>query len=74
VIVTDVSMPGMGGDELMRRAHELRPTLPVIVIGGGHGYDETRFLEAGPSATCSSLSGPKSWSPSSRGLSAASRN
>jgi len=37
----------MDGDEFMRRAHEMNPSLPVIVISGGYGYDENRFLDAG---------------------------
>jgi DNA-binding NtrC family response regulator len=32
VLLTDLKMPGMDGLELMRRAHEIDPTLPVIVI------------------------------------------
>jgi two-component system, LuxR family, response regulator FixJ len=35
-IVTDVRMPGMTGMELIHRLHELKVTLPVIVITG-HG-------------------------------------
>jgi DNA-binding NtrC family response regulator len=32
LLLTDVKMPGMDGLELMRRAHDLDPTLPVIVV------------------------------------------
>jgi DNA-binding NtrC family response regulator len=32
VLLTDLKMPGIDGMELMRRAHELDPALPVIVI------------------------------------------
>jgi len=32
VVLTDLKMPGIDGMELMRRAHELDPTLPIIVI------------------------------------------
>jgi DNA-binding NtrC family response regulator len=32
VLLTDLKMPGMEGLELMRRAHQLDPDLPVIVI------------------------------------------
>ena len=35
-IVTDVRMPGMTGMELIHRLHELKVTLPIIVITG-HG-------------------------------------
>jgi DNA-binding NtrC family response regulator len=34
VMLTDLKMPGMDGMELLRRAHDLDPTLPVIVITG----------------------------------------
>src|SRR5437870_248602 len=32
VLLTDLKMPGLDGMELMRRAHEIDPTLPVIMI------------------------------------------
>ena len=32
VLLTDLKMPNMDGMELMRRAHEVDPTLPVIMI------------------------------------------
>jgi len=32
VVLTDLKMPGIDGMELMRRAHELDPTLPIIMI------------------------------------------
>ena len=47
VVITDVKLPEMDGDEFMLRAHELHPRLPVIVISGGYGYDDRRFLDAG---------------------------
>ena len=47
VVVTDVKLPEMDGDEFMRRAHETHPSLPFIIISGGYGYDESRFLDAG---------------------------
>ncbi|TWT85686.1 Transcriptional regulatory protein FixJ [Posidoniimonas polymericola] len=33
-VVTDLNMPGIGGAELLKRIHELDPTLPVIVLTG----------------------------------------
>ena len=47
VIITDVKLPEMNGDEFMLRAREMHPALPFIVISGGYGYDERRFLDAG---------------------------
>ncbi|MCA1620180.1 MAG: response regulator [Acidobacteria bacterium] len=47
VVVTDVKLPEMDGDEFMSRVHAANPALPVIVISGGYGYDENRFLDAG---------------------------
>jgi len=34
VILTDLKMPGMGGIELLRRVHEIRPDTRVIVMTG----------------------------------------
>jgi len=34
LLLTDLKMPGMDGMTLMRRAHELDPALPVIIITG----------------------------------------
>ncbi|HYH87071.1 MAG TPA: response regulator [Pyrinomonadaceae bacterium] len=45
--ITDVKLPGMGGEDFLRAAHELNPDLPVIVISGGYGGHETKFVEAG---------------------------
>jgi CheY-like chemotaxis protein len=34
VLVTDLSMPGLSGAELARRAREIRPGLPVVLTSG----------------------------------------
>lgn len=47
VVISDVKLPGMDGVEFMRAAHELRPSLPVILISGGYGYDEVTYEEEG---------------------------
>jgi DNA-binding NtrC family response regulator len=44
--VTDVHLPGMSGEEFLLRAHELDPSLPVIVVTGADS-DESKFLEEG---------------------------
>ena len=44
--ITDVHLPGMGGEEFLGIARGLRPNLPVIVITGADS-DEQKFMEAG---------------------------
>ena len=34
LLITDIQMPGMDGVELIERAKEMRPTLPIIVTSG----------------------------------------
>ena len=47
VVITDVKLPGMSGEEFLAAVRERVPTLPLIVISGGYGSDASRFLEAG---------------------------
>jgi DNA-binding response OmpR family regulator len=47
VAVADIKLPGADGDEFLRRALAMKPSLPVILISGGYGYDENRFLDEG---------------------------
>jgi CheY-like chemotaxis protein len=35
LLVTDMKMPRMGGEELIRRVREKQPALPVIVVSAG---------------------------------------
>jgi DNA-binding NtrC family response regulator len=44
--ITDLRLPGMGGEEFLLRAHELDPRLPVIVVTGADS-DEAKFIEGG---------------------------
>ena len=44
LVLTDISMPGMGGLELLRHVHRLAPGLPVVLISGL--YELTTALEA----------------------------
>jgi CheY-like chemotaxis protein len=48
LILSDINMPGMSGLDLLPRAHEARPDVPVIMITA-YGDPETRrkALEAG---------------------------
>ena len=42
-MITDLSMPGMDGLTLIRQAHDLRPSLPAILLTGFAG--DTAALE-----------------------------
>ena len=44
VVLTDMSMPGLSGRELLRRVHSLYPELPVIVISGLSDQDQAQSL------------------------------
>lgn len=35
-LISDVSMPGTDGFDLIRRIKQMRPELPVLLISGGH--------------------------------------
>ncbi|MFT7461768.1 MAG: two-component system cell cycle sensor histidine kinase/response regulator CckA [Pseudohongiellaceae bacterium] len=39
LLISDVIMPGIGGPELARRAHELVPDLPVLFVSGYAGKE-----------------------------------
>ncbi len=42
-VVTDVTMPGMGGLELAAKIHETRPDTPIVFMSGtAHGLDKCR--------------------------------
>ncbi len=45
--VVDVKLPGMDGVEFLRAARSLDPSLSVILMSGGYGYDEPTYLEEG---------------------------
>ena len=34
LLITDMTMPGMRGDQLVRRVREIRPDLPAILVSG----------------------------------------
>lgn len=46
-IITDISMPGGGGVQVLRRIHARHLTTPVIVISGNGEEFEDLFLEMG---------------------------
>ena len=47
VVIADVKLPGIDGDQFMLRAREMHPSMPIILVSGGYGYDERKFLDAG---------------------------
>jgi len=49
VVITDFKMPGMNGDELLRRLRALQPGLPAVLISAnpievGPTLDQVRFF------------------------------
>ena len=44
VVLTDISMPGLTGDELLKRVQIQHPHTPVIVISGNSDEDAARNL------------------------------
>ncbi len=48
VVMTDVMMPAMGGEELLQRLGKLDPKMPCIVLTGNAKMDEVRRLAKAP--------------------------
>ena len=46
LLVTDYSMPEMSGGDLIRRARELNPSLPAIVVSGYAELPNSETLDA----------------------------
>ena len=44
IVVTDFTMPNMGGLELARRLHALDPKLPIILMSGSTGESAEQFV------------------------------
>jgi DNA-binding NtrC family response regulator len=47
VVITDLSMPGLAGDEVLRYVKRRDPTIPVIVISGKIIPEEERLIQDG---------------------------
>jgi DNA-binding NtrC family response regulator len=47
VVLTDISMPGLGGLQVLKRMTEAHPTTPVIVISGQVDADKDTLLALG---------------------------
>ncbi len=43
-VITDISMPGLGGREILKYVHDKHPTTPVIVISGMSNQAEAKAL------------------------------
>ncbi len=43
-VITDIAMPGLGGEELLKQVQEKTPTTPVIVISGVADRETARKL------------------------------
>ena len=44
VVLTDISMPGLSGSELLQRARELYPDTPVIIMSGLSDQEQAHSL------------------------------
>jgi DNA-binding NtrC family response regulator len=47
VIVTDISMPGLGGVEILKSVKKGHPTTPIIVISGMDLEEKDKLMEMG---------------------------
>ncbi|MFQ5619694.1 MAG: response regulator, partial [Rhodospirillales bacterium] len=51
MVITDLLMPGMGGDEFIRRLRQAEPELPIVVVTGHTNFgDEQDIVAEGASA------------------------
>jgi len=46
LVITDLTMPGLAGPELVARLRQMRPQIPVILMTGFPGFADGRSLEA----------------------------
>jgi CheY-like chemotaxis protein len=68
LVVSDLAMPGMNGDELVAKMRQIRPNLPVIIVTG---YIETaRQVILEKTAACAVLHKPLSRHELARALAA----
>jgi two-component system, cell cycle sensor histidine kinase and response regulator CckA len=62
LLITDLSMPGMGGEELIRTVRDLKPEIPVILCSGfgentNDSPDSGTFLKLGKPVNIAELTG-----------------
>jgi two-component system cell cycle sensor histidine kinase/response regulator CckA len=48
LVITDLQMPEMNGNELAKRLRELKPALPIIFVSGDSGSDLADAVKALP--------------------------
>ncbi len=46
MVITDLLMPGMGGDELIRRLRQADPELPIVVMTGHTNFGDEHGIVA----------------------------
>jgi DNA-binding NtrC family response regulator len=47
VVITDISMPGLGGFEILKHLNERQPATPVIIISGMGDEEKDRLISMG---------------------------
>lgn len=52
VVVLDLLMPGLPGDEVLRRIKNVQPDLPVLLLTGHAGVDDTGLSPACQAHAC----------------------
>ena len=52
VVVLDLFMPGLPGDEVLRRLKNVQPDLPVLLLTGHAGVDDTGLSPACQAHAC----------------------
>jgi two-component system, cell cycle sensor histidine kinase and response regulator CckA len=68
VIVSDLTMPGMNGLQLLSRVHAMRPGQPFILISGF--FSEIESSEAAALGVAAMLPKPLSYAPLGRAVAA----
>jgi CheY-like chemotaxis protein len=47
LLLVDIRLPGMRGDEFIRQVYALHPQLPIIVISGAGDFDAEELMNLG---------------------------
>jgi CheY-like chemotaxis protein len=46
LIILDRSMPGLSGEQVAQRLHQIDPRVPIVLLSGQAGYSQTRMVAA----------------------------